>query len=616
MCGGWMRRKTGSAQSGTAPERGWPEKVDRLWVILAVAILLVGTPPLSIMLLSEHTDDETIVIEPGSYHMMHFGFYGFGRLEYSVTSLWGPQIYLLTLDRTNFERFEEGSDYDYMSYEAIGIGGGGHSIMAGPMWEIFFVFVNDESAPKTVEFKADSAAYFSLPIALMLLGAVVAVGYAVRRVSGPSRPVETTLPSHQSVLSERQKATAAITGIVVLSVVIVLIIGWALPADLPFGFNSIYYRLWFGVLAGTVIAFGLRLRLPVVKESPGIVLAQLAHRLRVSGYRVSEKPQQLSVQISSTSAIKIRAKPVPEGTLISYSADATPRGWSIVVILLLLPWGASLAMAIVLFMLYRTAVFASDRVLPRLSLLPIPEEPGAKADTRTMLVECLSEGRRLSVEAYEGARSNYQDSILMLVTVSLVLSAALVLSSGAYLLKDFDAEARGVLSLLIGVVTGITASLVSWRLLARRSKPRINELKAWTARLEVALSREVAQEQLPDGEPSSLELIVESYNETPKWLKVRRKAGRFRDPGSWLLIFFFSYFALALGLGGAIDLWRGQLYNASVFLGMSAGFGSLAAFTYLRWRKHQREEDEGMIAGLAKHIQTLKAEMETYLGSV
>jgi hypothetical protein len=273
-------------------------------------------------------------------------------------------------------------------------------------------------------------------------------------------------------------------------------------------------------------------------------------------------------------------------------------------------------MAIVLFMLYRTAVFASDRVLPRLSLLPIPEEPGAKADTRTMLVECLSEGRRLSVEAYEGARSNYQDSILMLVTVSLVLSAALVLSSGAYLLKDFDAEARGVLSLLIGVVTGITASLVSWRLLARRSKPRINELKAWTARLEVALSREVAQEQLPDGEPSSLELIVESYNETPKWLKVRRKAGRFRDPGSWLLIFFFSYFALALGLGGAIDLWRGQLYNASVFLGMSAGFGSLAAFTYLRWRKHQREEDEGMIAGLAKHIQTLKAEMETYLGSV
>lgn len=612
-----MRRKTDSARSGTVPEREWPEKVDRLWVILVVAVLLVGTPPLSIMLLSEHADDETIVIEPGSYHMMHFGFYGPGRLEYSATSLEGPQIYLLTLDRANFERFEEGRDYDYMSYQAIGISGGsGYSRMAGPMWEIFLVFVNDESTSKTVEFKADSAAYFSFPIALMLLGAVVTIGYAARRISDQKEPADAALSSHHGMLSERQKASATIAGLVVLSVSIVLIIGWALPADLPFGLTSVYYRLWFGTLASTAIAFSLRLRLLVVKENPGFALAQLAHRLRVSEYRVSEKPHQLSVQISSTSAIKIRTKPVPEGTLISYSADATPRGWSIVVVLLLISVVAPFSMAIALFMLYRSAVFASDRVLPRLSLLPIPEEPVAKADTRTVLIECLSEGRRLSAEAYEGARSNYQDSILIMVTASLVLSTVLALFCGAYLLQDLEAETRGVLSLLIGVVAGVTASLVSWRLLARRSKPRISELKAWTARLEVALSREVAQEQLPDGEPSSLELIVESYKETPKWLKARRKAGMFRDPGSWLLIFFFSYFALALGLGGAVDLWRGQLSNASVFLGMSAGLGSLAVFTYHRWRKHQSEQDEGMIEGLAKHIQTLKVEMETYLRSV
>jgi len=141
-------------------------------------------------------------------------------------------------------------------------------------------------------------------------------------------------------------------------------------------------------------------------------------------------------------------------------------------------------------------------------------------------------------------------------------------------------------------------------------------MRSWAARLEVALSREVAREQLRDGEPSSFELIVESYKETPKWLKARRKAGMFRDPGSWLLIFFFSCFALVLGAGGTLDLLRGQLSNASIFLGMSAGFGSLAAFTYLRWKKHRAEEDEVTVAGLAKRIQTLKAEMETYLGSV
>lgn len=583
--------------------------------------LLLGIPLASMMLLSEHTDAETIVVEPGSYHMMYFGFYGLGHLEYSITGLGGSPIYLLMLDRTNFERFEDGRDYDYVWNKTVGFGVSSDSgIQMGFMWEMFLVLVNDEPIPKTVEFKADSAAYFSLPIALMLLGAVVTVGYAAWRISGPSRPVETTLPPHHGVLSERRKASAAITGLVVLSVAIALIVYWARPADLPFGLNSIYYRLrWLGFLAGTAIAFGLRLRLTVVKESQGTVLSQLAHRLRISAYRVSEKPQQLSVQISSTSAIKIRVKPVPEGTLISYSADATPRGWSIVAILLLLSWGtslASLAMAIALFMLYRSAVFASDRVLPRLSLLPIPEESGAKANTHTMLVDCLSEGRRLSVEAYEAARSNYQDHILMLVTVSLVLSMALVLSSGAYLLQDFDAQIRVVLALLIGVVAGITASLVSWRLLARRSKSRINELKSWADRLEAALSREVRQEQLPDGDPSSFELIVESHKETPKWLKARRKAGMFRDPGSWLLIFFFSCTALALGLGGALEIWRGQLYNASAALVLSAGLSSLAVFTYLRWRKHQREEDEGMVAGSANRIHTLKAEMETYLRGV
>lgn len=611
-----MRWTKDSGRRGAARGPGWPEKVDRRLVIFAVATLFVGTPLVSMMLFSEHTDAETIVVEPGSYHTMHFGFYGFGTFRFSCTGAGGTQIYLLWMDGVNFERFEDGREYDYTGYETVGTGGSGYSMMAGYLWEIFLVLVNDESLPATVEFEADSTTYFSLPAAMLVMGAVVTIGYAARKRHEPRRTMEAAQLSPQNVLSERRSAVVVIVGLIVLVTALVVVVGRAIPADLSFGFNSVYYRMWFGVLAGTAIAFSLRLRLALVKGTPDIVLAQLAHRLRVSGYRVSETPQQLSVQISSTSAIKIRTKPVPEGTLVSYSADATPAGWSIVVILLLIPMATLFSMSIALFMLYRSAVFASDRVLPRLSLLPIPEEPGAEAKTRTVLIECLSEGRRLSAEAYEAARSNYQDTILMLVTVSLALSAAVALSSCAYLLQDFDAESRVALSLLIGIVAGITASLISWRLLAGRSRPRINELKAWTARLEVALSREVAQEQLLDGEPSSLELIVESYKETPKWLKVRRKGGMFRDPGPWLLIFFFSGLALALGLGGAVELWRGQLYNASAFLGGSAGFSSLTTFTYLRWRKHQRGDDERMAAGLANRIETLKVEMETYLRSV
>lgn len=618
ICGESMRWKAAFARSGTALEERWPERTNRALVTFAVVAVLVGTPFVSLMLFSEHRDTETIVVEPGSYHAMHFGFYGFGKLRYSCTGIDGPQIYLLDLDRINYERFAAGKPYEYLGYQTIGMGGSGYTMMAGLVWEVFLVLVNDEGAPATVEFKVDATAYFSLPAAALVLGAVLTVGYAIHRFSGRQKSIEVHLPSPQGALSERRKAAVAITGLIVISVAIVIVIGHALPAGMwfGFGFNTVFYRLWISVLACTAIAFLLRFRLRIVNGDPDIVLADLAHRLRVSRYRVSEKPRRLSVQISSTSAIKITAKPVSEGTLITYKADATPSGWTIIVILLLLFMIAPFSMAISLFMLYRSAVFADDRILPRLSQLPIPEPPRKEIDTRAMLIGSLSEGRRLSAEAYEAARSNYQDSILVLVTASLILSAVLAMYSGFYVLQDFGERTRLILSLLIGFIAGAASSLLSWRLLARKSRSRIDELRSWTGRLEAALSREIASESPPDGEPSSFELIAESYREIPKWLKIRRKAGMFREPGYWLLIILFSLNAFGSALRGAMDLSRNNLPSAAVFLVISATFSCLAAFIYLRWRKRQDTETESTIADVTRRFEALKAEMETYLRGV
>lgn len=49
---------------------------------------------------------------------------------------------------------------------------------------------------------------------------------------------------------------------------------------------------------------------------------------------------------------------------------------------------------------------------------------------------------------------------------------------------------------------------------------------------------------------------------------------------------------------------------------MFVTFGSLAVFMYLRWRKRQEKEDTATMTDQTGRLQTLKAEMETFLGSV
>ena len=131
---------------------------------LLIAVI-VCTPLLSPVLLSSHSPERKIVIEPHSYYAVQFGFYGVATLEYTAEQVAGAQIYLLELDKLNYDRFVSGKHYDYNGYMTLGMGGSGLSTEVGTIWVEYLVFVNDNPSPGTVRFGYDATVHFSLLVA-------------------------------------------------------------------------------------------------------------------------------------------------------------------------------------------------------------------------------------------------------------------------------------------------------------------------------------------------------------------------------------------------------------------------------------------------------------------
>jgi hypothetical protein len=142
--------------------------------MLLIAVI-IGTFLLSPALLSSHSPERNIVIEPNSYYAVQFGFYGIGSLQYTTSQIAGPQIYLLELDKLNYDRFVSGKHYHYNGYMGIGTGGSGLSTEAGTIWVEYLVFVNDNPSSVTIRFGYDATVNFSLLVAGPLSAAALLV---------------------------------------------------------------------------------------------------------------------------------------------------------------------------------------------------------------------------------------------------------------------------------------------------------------------------------------------------------------------------------------------------------------------------------------------------------
>ena len=588
---------------------GWPERTNRVLMAIVVVALLLGAPVLSMTVVSVHLDRQTITIQPGSYRSVHFGFYGFGKIEYSISGISGSDVYEMELDRINFYRFVAGKPYQYTMYGSIGFGGGGTSSEVGLIWDEYLVLVNDGAGTATVDLEVDGRAYVSMLPTVAILVTASASGYWLGRQADKKAHLDVTDPLVMARWPVRKKALKTVTVLSLLPAGIMLGIAAVTPSDAELGQAAEISGFFIGLFVTIIIPFQLRFKLTKDRAAPAPLLANLAYRLRVSGYRVTEEGKRLTVQMSSTSAVHITTRQVSDGTWVLYKTSATPSGFSIIIVLFFTLLGAPLALALSLFMLYRTSAFASTRILPRLSQLPIPQAPGIKADTRMMIVEGLSEGRRLSSEAYESVRSNYHDSVIIMTAIGMVLAVIL----GTLAFSQIDSEDRGRIALAVGVLFGVAFSAISWFLLAARSRPQVAEFKAWAAKLDAALSREVAGQSPSDSDPSSFELMANSFKEMPKWLKARRRAGGFRQPFFWLLIFFLSYGAFQAGLMGLTWWVEKRQPIGTVAITISVVLVLLTAFSYRIWKRRLDQELENTLSEWNERYEALKSEMERLL---
>lgn len=593
------------SKGATGVLEGWPERTNRALIAFVLVALLLGVPALSMTALSVHIDRQDITVDPGSYRSFHIGFYGFGTLEYSTGSTSFPDVHELQLDSVNYYRFLAGKDYQPTSYSSVG----GGTSQTGLIWDEYIVFVNDGGMPVTISLDLDGTAYVSMLPAVGILVVASVMGFWLGRVADKKAHLDMTDTLVMARGIVRKKAIIAIALISLLPVGLMLAIPFAMPTGALITSGGEVAGFFLGLFLAVIACYQVRFRLAKYAGSPSELLANLVYRLRVSGYRVTEERSRLVVQVSSTSAIHITTRASADGTWILFKPSATPSGMSIVIILLFTFIGAPLALALSLFVIYRSSAFASMRVAPRLTGPLVPQAKGALADTRMMIVESLSEGRRLSAEAYESARSNYHDSVIVMTVVGIIMSVI----TGTLAFTQIDSVDRGLIALAVGFSSAVGVSAIFWSLLAARAKPRIAEFKSWSTKLESALAREVAGQSPSDSDLSSFELIVSSFREMPKWMRARRRAGGYRKPLLWLLVFFLSYGAFEAGLT-AFVLWsQGQQPGGFISSVVCAGLILLAAASYWVFNKRLDTEMKQTLSVWNERYETLKSDMERIL---
>jgi membrane protein implicated in regulation of membrane protease activity len=359
-----------------------------------------------------------------------------------------------------------------------------------------------------------------------------------------------------------------------------------------------------------VLAFSLRFNLGNAVADPKTVLNNLAHKLRAARYRVEETNDELITQVDSMSAIRIRARASESGTELTYRMDGTPAGWTVTLILVVSGYFIILIPPIVLFMLRRVRRFAREQVVPSLVAPDVPEVDSISVRIRKALIDSLSEGYRLSSEAYEAAKSNYEDNVIILVVLGFFAFGGTSLAFLAINLEVGSEDFR--MSFLMSIAIAIAFTFVSVWLLRRRVMPRLEELKSWATRLEGALVEETAPAKPKDDEPSVFELLADAWKHVPKWLEVRRKSGLYREPGTWLLILCFA----GLSFTGLVfaSLMFVQSPLASVIVGAASVVLLYAIhIMYNRSKKRLDEERDRVFSDWNRRLGVMNFQMERHL---
>lgn len=353
-----------------------------------------------------------------------------------------------------------------------------------------------------------------------------------------------------------------------------------------------FYALpWFGSLAAAAVLGGLMLTdFPLADSAaaPDATLPYLASRLRYATSRVEETKEGLKVRLGSASVLQVRARRTETGCRVTFRADLTVSGMTVLVVFLfLVPAGIVAAPAIV-YVFLRARSFAIRSVAPQVPRGGIPP-PAVHDDVSSLLVNGLAESHRLAAEAYEAEHDSYTDT-QGLAFLGALFVWGLVLGLVAVGSTDPDYASRIATAFWASLAAGVSFGVAAALLVRQRFRPRLRQYQDRAERLRAAWMQEVARSPPEPGAPTAFELLAESSRAVPDWLDAIRRRGLSRDPASDFLVVAGVFWTLWIVGAAASAVVSGDFLLAGgiglVGVGLTAGLVSL----YRRWRR--RWEDE------------------------
>lgn len=368
------------------------------------------------------------------------------------------------------------------------------------------------------------------------------------------------------------------------------------PAILPFIAADIAVV---AILLLAVTPFAWRFPFGAVEASPRDALAYLAHALRAAGVVVRETPSELTANLDHGATVKLYGVARDGRTRLFYRANPTALGWLSVIRLPRIygrvrAWARESAPSLV----------PSDGKLPG---------PSAPDDVRAQLQDVLSETHRLAAEASQAEQETYLNSFALLAVSALFVWFLLFLGLSS---TSADPDFNRRMATAAGAAMAFTLSvgLPGGWLIRRSRRDRLVRAEQWAIRLRDALRRESIGAQPKDGAEGSLELLLRSQEEIPRWQEASRRAGMSVDPTSWWTLFVLAYFGVDL------VLWQAPAFaHFSLFLGAVLGAAGVAILVggglyWLRWKRRRDEMLARNRAEVERGYERLRGEMERYLG--
>jgi hypothetical protein len=337
-------------------------------------------------------------------------------------------------------------------------------------------------------------------------------------------------------------------------------------ADPQLSVRAVYYA----PVVGIAVAYLMTFQIGSMSCSPIIAMNAMSYQLRSAGLIVRTDGLKIHVRLGMRLEVKIRLRPKGQACRVSYELGMSQKGafWLILLGLIFPPAGLLVAM-IVLGKSIRFGEGELRGVLSRASQSHKDGERGIKE----LLVESLSEARRISLEAHETLKSDYEDLLILSLVAGILalfgtMTFVVLLDAWGYV----EAEAIFISTAMVAAFFIVTA--VSVFLVWRRFKPRLDDLENWKDLLHSACTVEAAPAEEDLTPDSSFELLARVTKELPSWLEIRRKSMLAREPLLSMIVFLVTLYGFFACLGGAFrvesDVLEGAIamaLGAALFIG-------------------------------------------------